>query len=121
METKSSKPSSVDEYIAQYPPDVQTIMNQVRSVIKEAAPAAKERISYGMPGFYLNGMLVWFGGHKNHIGFYPTGEGIEVFKNDLARYKTSKGAVQFPLDEPMPYDLIKKIVRYRLEVNLKKR
>jgi uncharacterized protein YdhG (YjbR/CyaY superfamily) len=121
MEVKNKRPASVDEYIAQFPSEVQATMNRLKRVIKEAAPQAEERISYGMPGFYLHGMLVWFGGHKNHLGFYPTGEGIEAFKDELSGYKMSKGAVQFPLDKPIPYDLIYKIVRYRVEENLKKK
>jgi uncharacterized protein YdhG (YjbR/CyaY superfamily) len=119
METKTRKPASIDEYIAQFPHDVQAIMNELRAVIKETAPEAQERISYGMPGYYLHGMLVWFGGHKNHIGFYPTGEGIEAFMNELVSYKTSKGAIQFPLDQPIPYDLVRRIVKYRKERNTK--
>lgn len=121
MEAKKSRPTTIDEYIAQFPQDVQATMNKLREVIKDAAPEAEERISYGMPGFYLNGMLVWFGGHKSHIGFYPTGEGVAVFKEELLGYKMSKGAVQFPLDQPIPYNLIRKIVMYRREVNLKKK
>jgi uncharacterized protein YdhG (YjbR/CyaY superfamily) len=121
MDEKGKKITSIDEYISHYPPDVQATMNKIRAVIRETAPHAEERISYGMPGFYQDGMLVWFGGHKNHIGFYPTGEGVEAFKNELAGYKMSKGAVQFPLDQPIPYDLIRKIVRYRVEQNLKKK
>lgn len=121
MEGKASHPATIDEYIAQFPQDVQAIMQKIRAVIRETAPEAKERISYGMPGFYLNGMLVWFGGHKDHIGFYPTGEGIEVFKDELGGYKLSKGTVQFPLDKPIPYELIKKIVKYRVEANTKKK
>ena len=119
MATKMGHPATIDEYIAQYPADVQSIMNNLRAVIRETAPQAQERISYGMPGFYQDGMLVWFGGHKNHIGFYPTGEGVEVFKNELAGYKMSKGAVQFPFDQPIPYDLVRKIVKHRVEANLK--
>jgi uncharacterized protein YdhG (YjbR/CyaY superfamily) len=119
MDKKNFKPSTIDEYIAQFPPEVQDTLNKIRIVIKETAPQAQERISYGMPGFYQNGMLVWFGGHKNHIGFYPTGEGVEAFQKELGEYKMSKGAVQFPLDQPMPYELITKIVKYRVEQNLK--
>src|SRR5512136_667520 len=118
---KIEHPSTIDEYINQYPAEVQSIMNNLRAVIRETAPQAVERISYGMPGFYQHGMLVWFGGHKNHIGFYPTGEGVETFKNELAGYKMSKGAVQFPHDQPIPYDLIRKIVKHRVEQNLKKK
>ncbi len=121
MAEKMKRAASVDEYISRFPAEVQSIMNQIRAVIMEAAPQAQERISYGMPGFYQNGMLVWFGGHTNHIGFYPTGEGVEVFKRELAAYKTSKGAVQLPLDQPMPYELIRKIVKYRVEMNTKKK
>jgi len=121
MEQETRRLATIDEYIAQFPANVQVILSQVRAVIKETAPEAQERISYGMPGFYLKGMLVWFGGHKNHIGFYPTGEGIAAFTNELSGYKVSKGAVQFPLDKPMPYDLIRKIVKYRVEKNLKNR
>ncbi len=119
MDNKN-RPANIDEYIAQFPTDVQAIMQKLRQVIRQAAPQAEERISYGMPGFYQHGMLVWFGGHKNHIGFYPTGEGVEAFQKDLAAYKMTKGAVQFPLDEPIPYDLITRIVKYRVKANLAK-
>ncbi len=121
MAEKMGHPTTIDEYIAQYPPDVQATMNKIRKVIKETAPEAQERISYGMPGFYDHGMLVWFGGHKNHIGFYPTGEGVAAFKNELGGYKLSKGAVQFPLDKPIPYDLITRIVKHRIAENRKKK
>jgi uncharacterized protein YdhG (YjbR/CyaY superfamily) len=120
MERKPVKPTSIDDYISGFPEDIQQILQKVRATIKETATGATERISYGMPGFYLNGMLVWFAGHKNHIGFYPTGEGVEVFKDELSPYKFSKGAVQFPLDQPIPYELIRKITQYRVEQNLKK-
>ncbi len=115
------KASTVDEYIAQYPVDVQVIMQKIRAVIKESAPQAQERISYAMPGFYQNGMLVWFGGHKDFIGFYPTGEGVEAFKDQLSGFTITKGAVHFPLDKPIPYDLVRKMVKYRVEANLKKK
>jgi uncharacterized protein YdhG (YjbR/CyaY superfamily) len=120
MESNTNKPTTTDEYIAQFSEDMQQILQKVRKVIKESTPGAVERISYGMPGFYLNGMLVWFAGHKTYIGFYPTGEGIEAFKGELISYKFSKGAVQFPLDRPIPYDLIRKMVRYRVERNTRK-
>jgi uncharacterized protein YdhG (YjbR/CyaY superfamily) len=120
MDTAESRPTTVDGYITQFPEDVQVILQKIRALIKEIAPFAEEKISYQMPGFYLNGMLVWFGAHQNHIGFYPTGSGIEVFKEDLRGYKFSKGAVQFPLDQPVPYDLIRKMVRFRVEENKKK-
>ncbi len=116
----SMKPTTIDEYIAQCPEDVQPTLNKIRATIKESAPQAKEKISYGMPGFDLNGALVWFALHKNHIGFYPTGEGMEKFKEEFSGYKSSKGAVQFPLDQPIPYDLISKVVKLRAAENLKK-
>ncbi len=119
MESITAKPTTTDEYIAQFPDDVQKLLQKVRVVIKESAPGAMERISYAMPGFYLDGMLVWFAGHKTYIGFYPTGEGIEAFQKEISAYKWSKGAVQFPLDQPIPYDLIRKIVKYRVERNSK--
>ncbi len=120
MEDKKSGPATVDEYIAQFPEEVQSALRKVRTTIKEAAPQAEERISYGMPGYFLNGRLVWFGAHKKHIGFYPTTSGIEAFSEELAEYKGAKGSVQFPLDKPVPYALIAKIVRFRVAENLKK-
>jgi uncharacterized protein YdhG (YjbR/CyaY superfamily) len=120
VKVKSAVPSTIDEYIAQCPEDVRPILEKIRSVIKGSAPGAVEKISYQMPGFYLSGYLAWFGLHLHHIGFYPTGSGIEAFKAELSAYKTSKGAVQFPLDKPIPYDLIRKIVKYKMAENLKK-
>ncbi len=120
MEGKKDQPATIDEYIAQFPEDVQQILTRIRAVIHESAPQAVERISYQMPAFYLRGNLVYFGAHKQHIGFYPTGSGIEAFKEELAAFKWSKGAVQFPLDEPIPYELISKIVKFRVAENLKK-
>ena len=113
--------ATIDEYIAQCPEDVQQILSQVRAVIKAAAPEAVEKISYQMPAFTFHGTLVWFGAHKHHLGFYPTAQGIEAFKAELAPYECSKGAVQFPFDQPIPYALIEKMVRYRVEENRKKR
>lgn len=121
MQGKTDKPATIDEYIAPFPEDVRQILNKIRKLIKELAPEATERISYAMPGFYLNGMLVWFAGHAKYIGFYPTGEGIEAFKDEIAGYKSSKGAVQFPLNQPIPYELIRKMVIFRIKENLKKR
>ena len=114
------QPTAIDEYIAQFPKDVQEKLAKIRAVIKESAPGAMERISYRMPSFYLNGTLVWFAGFKSHIGFYPTALGIEAFKEELSAYKRAKGSVQFPLDKPIPYDLISKIVKFRVAENLKK-
>lgn len=119
MEGKKAKPTTIDEYIAQFPEDVQQVLSRVRAVIHEAAPEATEKISYQMPAFYQNGMLVWFGGFQKHIGFYPKGSGVEAFKEELSSYKSSKGAVQFPLDKPIPYDLIRKIVKFRVAENKK--
>ena len=120
MQEKKEQPTTVDEYIAQFPEDVQQILSMVREVIKESVPAAKEEISYKMPCFYLKGSLVCFGGHTHHIGFYPTSSGIEAFKDELSGYKWSKGAVQFPLDQPMPYELIRRIVKFRVAEDQKK-
>jgi uncharacterized protein YdhG (YjbR/CyaY superfamily) len=120
MEGKKRQPTTIDEYISQSPKEVQPALRKIRAVIKEAAPGAVERISYQMPGFYLNGMLVWFAAHRTHIGFYPKGSGIEAFKDELSAYKWAKGTVQFPLDERMPYDLIRRIVKFRVAENLKK-
>ena len=112
---------TIDEYINQCPAELRETLLKIRDVIKAAAPAAEERISYGMPGFYLKGSLVWFAPHKDHIGFYPTGSGITAFKQELAGYKTSKGAVQFPIDQPIPYDLITRMVKFKLAENLSKK
>ena len=120
MEKNGNAPKTIDEYIARYPHDVAQILTQIRSVIKESAPGAVEKISYQMPTFYLNGNLVHFAAFTNHIGFYPTPSGIEAFKDEIARYKWSKGAVQFPIDQPMPYDLIRRIVQFRVAENTKK-
>jgi len=114
-----NKPETTDDYISTFPEKTQVLLQQLRTEILKTAPKAEEVISYGMPGFKLNGLLVWFAGYKNHIGFYPKPEAIVVFKKDLAAYKTSKGAIQFPIDEPLPLALIKKIVKFRIEENLK--
>jgi uncharacterized protein YdhG (YjbR/CyaY superfamily) len=120
MQPNRDQPTTVGEYIAQYPEDVQQILRQIRAVIKESAPEAEERISYRMPGYFLNGPLVYFAAFKHHIGFYPTGAGIEAFKEQLGTYKWSKGAVQFPLDKSIPYDLIATIVKQRVAENRQK-
>lgn len=106
-------PSTVDEYIAGFPPETIEILQRLRETIKTAAPQATEVISYGMPGYKLNGMLVWFSGHKNHIGFYPKASGIAAFKARLSAYKCSKGAVQFPINKALPVELITEIVKFR--------
>jgi uncharacterized protein YdhG (YjbR/CyaY superfamily) len=111
---------TIDEYIASFPESVQDILNKMREVIQKSAPEAEETISYGMPTFKLNGNLVHFAAYKKHIGFYPTPSGIANFKKELSPYKSSKGAVQFPIDEPLPLDIIRKIVIFRVEENSKK-
>jgi len=116
-----SKSNTVQEYIAQFPQDVQRILEAVRVVVKECAPGAEEKISYQMVGYYLHGGLVWFGAYKKHIGFYPlTSSDDETFNQELAAYRGTKGSLHFPLDKPIPYDLIRKIVRQRLAENLQK-
>lgn len=120
MAMNKAAPASVDAYIEQFPPEVQAMLQKLRSTIKAAAPKAEEMISYMMPAYKYHGVLVYFGGYKNHIGFYPTGSGIEAFKKELSVYKGSKGTVQFPLDKPLPFALIKQIVKYRAQINLEK-
>ena len=115
------KANTVDEYIAGFPAEVQEMLRQIRAAIKVAAPEAVEAIAYGMPGYKLNGYpLVYFAGFRNHIGFYATPSGHEAFAEQLSKYKQGKGSVQFPLDEPMPLDLIGRIVKFRMEGNLAK-
>jgi len=111
---------TIDAYVSACPENVQQILEKIRQTIKESAPEATEVISYRMPAFKLNGNLVYFAAFKNHIGFYPTSSGISAFKKQLSHYKVSPGAVQFPIDEPIPYDLIRKIVKYRVKENLSK-
>jgi uncharacterized protein YdhG (YjbR/CyaY superfamily) len=111
---------TIDEYIMQFSPEVQEILKMLRRVIKESAPNATEKISYQMPTFFLHKNLVHFAACKNHIGFYPTPSGIKAFKEELSGYKGSKGSIQFPLNKPIPYELISKIVKYRVAENMKK-
>ncbi len=114
------KTVSVDQHIAEFPQETQQLLELLRMTIQAAAPKAEEVISYNMPAFKYNGILVWFAGYKNHIGFYPSSTPIEIFKNDLKKYKTSKGAIQFPLDKPLPLALITKIVKFRIKQNSEK-
>lgn len=116
----ANKPTTIDEYIAGFPKDIQIILEQLRTTIRKAAPEAEEVISYQMPAFKLSGMLVYFAGYKNHIGFYPTPSAIEAFKKELSEYKGAKGSVQFPLEKPLPLKLITKIVKFRVIENLEK-
>ncbi len=112
------KPKDIDEYIASYPKEIQKILTQLRATIKKAAPKSEEIISYSMPAFKLNGMLVWFAAHTNHIGFYPRVSAIEAFKKEISNYKWAKGSVQFPLDKPLPIGLITKMVKFRVNENM---
>ena len=120
MEESKNTPQSIDEYILKFPPEIQEILKMMRQVIKEAAPEAEEKISYQMPTFVLYGNLVHFAAFKNHIGFYPTPSGTDAFKNELAEYKVGKGSIRFPLEKPMPYELIRKIVKVRVAENIKR-
>jgi uncharacterized protein YdhG (YjbR/CyaY superfamily) len=114
------KPENIDEYISGFPNETQKALQQLRATIKKAAPQAEEVISYAMPAFKLNGMLVWFGGFSTHIGFYPGASGIAAFKKELSVYKGAKGSVQFPLANPLPLGLITKIVKFRVAENLQR-
>jgi uncharacterized protein YdhG (YjbR/CyaY superfamily) len=113
--------ASVEEYIAATPADARRKLQSLRKTIRQCAPEAEEVISYNMPAFKWNGMLVWYGAHTEHIGFYPRSSVIAAFKHDLAGYKTSKGAIQFPIDKPIPTALVKKIVKFRLAENARKK
>ena len=118
METK--KPENIDEYIGSFPNDVQEILERIRMTVQNAAPDAKEKISYSMPAFEQNGIVVYFAAFKNHIGLYALPSGHGAFKEELSKYKSGKGSVQFPLNQPMPYDLITEIVKFRVKENLEK-
>ena len=120
MEGPGKDSKAIDDYIAAFPPEIQQKLTALRKVIRETAPEAEEKISYQMPTFAQNGNLVHFAAFKNHIGFYPAPSGIENFQEQLARYKSSKGAIQFPLDEEIPLGLVGEIVRFRLKENLLK-
>lgn len=111
---------NIDTYIAGFPEDIQKKLQEIRTEIRKAAPQAEEAIKYSMPTFVLNGNLVHFAAFKNHIGFYPAPSGIEAFKKELSKYDGSKGTIRFPLDKPLPLDLIGKIVRFRAKKNLEK-
>ena len=119
MENKPYK--NIDDYISRAPEDVRARLEEIRRVIRAAAPEALEIISYSMPAFKQNGIVVYFAAFKDHIGFFPTASGVANFKNELAGYDTSKGTVRFPLDKPIPFDLIKKIVKFRVKENLSRK
>ena len=113
-------PADIDEYIASFPPRVQSILKKIRSTIRKAAPAAEEKISYKVPAFTLNGDLIYFAAFKNHIGLYPPVKGDEELRAEIARYRGGKGNLRFPLDEPIPYVLIGRIVKFRIQEHLAK-
>jgi uncharacterized protein YdhG (YjbR/CyaY superfamily) len=113
------KITNIDDYIAGFPEPTGKLLLQLRKIIRQAAPEAEEVISYQMPAFKQNGILVYYAAYKNHIGFYPTSSGIEAFKSELSPYLWSKGTIQFPLDQPLPADLITRIVKFRVSKRLK--
>jgi len=118
MDNRKPTPKNIDEYIAGFPEDIQGILQKIRAVIHEAAPEARETISYQVPTFTLKGNLVHFAAFKQHISFFPASSGVERFKSELAGYQTSKGTIQFPLGQPIPYDLIREITIFRVQENL---
>lgn len=117
---KDSSPKNIDEYIERYPKDIQSILQRIRATIKRAAPDAKEAISYQIPTFKLGGNLVHFAAFAKHISFFPTSSGVEKFEKDLGTYETSKGTIRFSLAKPIPYELIAKITKFRVEENIKR-
>ena len=120
MKSPDCKITSIDQYIQGFPEKVRGLLSTMRSTLQRAAPGAQEKISYGMPTFYLNGNLVHFAACKNHIGFYPTPRGVSAFEKELAPYPHAKGSIQFPMDKPLPLDLIRKIVKLRAAQNVSK-
>jgi uncharacterized protein YdhG (YjbR/CyaY superfamily) len=119
MEEKKAPPATVDEYIAQYPEELRQILAKIRAVIREAAPEAEEKISYGMPGFFQNGGLIYFAVNKRHIGLYPKTKAVARIE-EVAGYQGTKSSIHLPLDQPIPYELIRKIVKARLSENMTK-
>ena len=120
MKTEQTIHETIDDYIADFPPDVQAILKKLRATIRKAAPDAEEAMKYRLPTFVLHGNLVHFGAFKKHIGFYATPTGNEKFRKELAVYEGAKGSVQFPLDKPIPYDLVSRMVKFRVKENLEK-
>ena len=114
IQSKMKKPETVEEYIAGFPKPAQEKLEKMKSIIKKVAPNAEEAISYGMPGYKLNGILVYFAGYEKHIGFYPMPSTLLAFKDKIAGYKNAKGSVQFPLDKPLPVTLITQMVKFRV-------
>ena len=120
MANSRKSPKDFNDYLVRFPRDVQQRLKQMRLTIKKAAPQSKETISYGIPAFTLNGMLVWFAAFKNHLGFYPRTSAIAAFKEELSIYKGAKGSTQFPFDKPLPLPLISRMVKFRVKENLSK-
>jgi uncharacterized protein YdhG (YjbR/CyaY superfamily) len=120
MENKKVGFTSIDDYIATFPEEIQKILEEIRATIKTAAPDAEEKISYQMPTFTLKGNLVHFAAFKKHIGFYPVPTGIEKFKKELSVYEGAKGSIKFPIEKPLPFGLITKIVKFRVKENLER-
>lgn len=117
---KAGIPENIDEYIEGFPTKVQKILQKIRKTIQKAAPDAEEAISYAIPTFKLNGNLIHFAAYEHHIGLYPRPRGVKEFEKEIAQYEGGKGTLRFPLDEPIPYDLIARIVKYRVQKNLEK-
>jgi uncharacterized protein YdhG (YjbR/CyaY superfamily) len=120
VKTNATRPTTIDEYIAAFPEEVRKILQTLREAMRAEAPQAEETIKYGMPTFTLHGNLVHFAAYKNHIGLYPTSSPMEAFKDELSAYKTSRGAIQFPIDRPLPLPLIRRIVAYRVRESTQK-
>jgi uncharacterized protein YdhG (YjbR/CyaY superfamily) len=120
MKTRQTAPENIDEYIRDFPKEIRGILQKIRITIRKAAPQAEETISYRMPAFRQNGSLVYFAAFKKHFGFFPASSGIKAFKRELSDYEGSTGSVQFPFDQPVPFGLITKIVKFRVKENLKK-
>jgi uncharacterized protein YdhG (YjbR/CyaY superfamily) len=117
---EKGKNDRIDDYIREFPATMRIKLDEMRKIIREAAPEAEERISYKMPAYYQNGYVAYFGGHEKHVGFYPTGSGIEAFKNEISAFKSSKGAVQFPLDQPLPKELVIRMVKFKIKENMER-
>lgn len=121
MKGPKKRYKTIDEYIDDFPKDIQGILKALRQAIRESAPKAEETISYQMPAFRLNGILVYFAAFRDHISFFPTSSGVAAFKKELSQYEISKGTIRFPLDKPIPLDLVKEIVKYRVKENMSKK
>jgi uncharacterized protein YdhG (YjbR/CyaY superfamily) len=118
---KDDEITSVDAYIRNHPAAVRKRLKEIQSIVKTIAPSATERLSYRMPAFFLNGLVVYFAAFKNHIGLYPGADGVAAFQGEITSYKSAKGSIQFPHDQPLPVDLIKRIVKYKVKTNLEQR